>query len=229
MVIKRIAALLLCLCVMIAMPMAVSAENESMKTVSKIYTLHISETYGAIEASPDTPAFWEYPVLRAGEDYIEGMIVVHNDSAYIASMSLNGVTLPYGDDAKLSYLDHLMLTVKKDGEVIYDNTYAHVNDEEGGLKIDLMNMAPGEEHMFTVKLRCLYTYEGDPYADASQLTWNFGAKSETTVVEEPEGLPEWAIITVITFAAMIVVLIIIMIVRAIVRTVKKKKNTIDKP
>ena len=219
---KRLAACLLCVLLTAMLTTTVCAERpESMETLSKTYVLNISETHGSIEATPATPAFWEYPVLRAGENYVEGTMIIRNDSDYTASMTLDEITLPYGESEKLAYLDHLELTVKEGDTVLFDNTYAHINDEEGGLKLVLEAMAPGEEHTYSIHLRCRYDYEGDPYADVAQVAWLFGASTQTTTYEEAQGLPEWAKLTVIIFAAMIVVLIVIMIVRAIVS--KKKK------
>ena len=225
---KQLTALLLCLLMLTALTTAVSAERpESMDTLSKTYVLNISETRGSIEASPLTPAFWEYPILRAGEQYAEGTMILCNDSSYTASVELNNITLPYGDEAKLSYLDHLQLTVTEGEKVIYNNTYAHVNDEEGGLKLALEEMAPGEQHTYTIKLRCRYDYKGDPFADVSQVAWLFGASTQTTTYEEAQGLPQWAKLTVIIFAAMIAVLIVMMIIRAML-SAKKGKQPIDK-
>lgn len=226
---KQWIAAVLCLLMLAALPVAVSAERpESMDTLTKEYVLNITQTRGSIETIPATPAFWEYPLLRAGESYAEGTMIVRNNSDYVASMVLNEVTLPYGNEQKLAYLDHLELTVCEGDTVLFDNTYAHINDEDGGLKIAFEEMAPGEEHIFTVKLRCRYDYAGNPYEDVSQVAWLFGASTQTTTYEEPDGLPEWAKLTVIIFAAMIVVLIVIMIVRAVINAVKKKKNPIDK-
>ncbi len=225
---KQFAVCLFCLLMFAALPTAVSAERpESMETLTKVYTLNITETRGSIEAQPMSPAFWEYPLLRAGEQYIEGKMILRNNSEYTASMELTNITLPYGDDAKLSYLDHLQLTVREGDQVIYDNTYAHVNDEEGGLKIALESMTPGEEHIYTIRMRCMYDYAGDPYADVSQVAWLFGASTKTTTYEESQGLPDWLKLTLIIFAAMIAVLIVIMIVRAII-SAKKRKQPIDK-
>lgn len=220
---KRLAGCLLCLLILAMLPMTVSAERpESMDVLSKQYILHITPTRGEIEANPISPAFWEYPLLRAGEDYAEGTMIVRNDSEYVASMELTEITLPYGDAKKLAYLDHLELTVTEGDTVLYDNTYAHINDEEGGLKLVFNEMQPGEEHIYTIKLRCRYDYAGDPYADVAQVAWLFGASTKTVTYEESAGLPEWAKMTVMIFAAMVVLLLLIVIVRAIVRAVKKK-------
>lgn len=224
---KRFTAMLLCVLLLGALPVAVSAEStDSMQTVSKAYTLRIDETHGAIETVPSTPAFWEYPILRAGEEYTEGTLVLCNGSEYAVSMELSEVMLPYGDAAKLSYLDHLQLTVSEGDTVIYDDTYAHVNDAEGGLKIAFGAMAPGEEHIYTIKLRCHYDYAGDPYADASQVAWMFIASTQTMTYEESQGLPLWALIVVIVFAVMIAVILLIMIIRAIVSAANRKQAAV---
>ena len=214
-----------------ALPMMVGAERpESMDVLSKEYVLSVVGTRGSIKVTPNTSAFWEYPLLRAGEDYVEGTMTIRNSSAYTVSMALDEITLPYGDRAKLTYLDHLQLTVKEGDTVLYDNTYAHVNDEVGGLEIAYNEMAPGEEHVYTIKLRCRYDYAGNPNLDVSQVSWLFGASTQTTSysIREPEGLPEWAKLTVVIFAVMLAVLIVIAIVRAIVKAVKKAKQPLDK-
>ncbi len=225
---KRIAACLMCLVLTALLSTAVYAEQAtSMDTLSKQYVLRMSETHGTIEAKPETPAFWEYPILHAGEEYTEGTFVIRNESNRNASMELNEVTLPYGDTAKLNYLNHLELTVKEGDDVLFDDLYVHVNDPEGGLKIVLEDMAPGEEHTYTVKLRCHFDYKGNASEDASQLTWLFSASSQAVTYEGQEGLPDWAMNTLIIFAVMIVLLIIIMIVRAIIVASKKRKAKKD--
>ena len=224
---KRLAVCVMCMLIVAALPIAVSAElPESMDTLTKTYTLNITQTRGSIEAQPMSPAFWEYPVLRAGEQYVEGTMILRNDSEYTASMQLTDITLPYGDAAKLAYLDHLQLTVSEGEQVIYDDTYAHVNDEEGGLKIAHEAMTPGEEHIYTIRMYCHYDYAGDPYADVAQVAWLFGASTQTTTYEESQGLPDWLTITLIIFAVMIAALIVIMIVRAVL-SAKKRKETLD--
>lgn len=224
---KQLTVCLLSLLMLTGLTVAVSAERpESMDTLTKTYTLYITQTRGSIEAQPLSPAFWEYPVLRAGEQYAEGTMTIRNNSEYTASMSLNNVTLPYGDDKKLAYLDHLQLTVTEGDQVLYDNTYAHINDADGGLKIAFEAMAPGEEHVYTIRMRCRYDYTGDPYADASHVAWLFGASTQTTTFEESQGLPQWALLTVIIFAVMIAVLIVMAVVRAVI-SAKKKKETLD--
>ena len=225
--VKRFVTALLCLLMLTALPMAASAQlPENMNTLAKTYTLNITETRGSIEAQPMSPAFWEYPVLRAGEQYVEGTMTLRNNSEYTAAMELTEITLPYGDAAKLAYLDHLQLIVSEGEQVIYDNTYAHVNDEEGGLTIALDAMEPGEEHIYTIRMYCHYDYAGDPYADVSQVAWLFGASTKTTTYEESQGLPDWLMITLIIFAVMIAVLIAIMVVRAVL-SAKKRKQPID--
>lgn len=246
---KRIVTLLLCVAMLLATGVCVYAEptetaapdatqttapaaqesapiptDDSMSTVNKVYSLMMTETEGRIVTTPATPAFWEYPILRAGETLIgEGNMIVKNDSEFTVDMQMEPVLLPYGDNAKLAYLDCLWLTVREGETVIYDNTYAHINDADGGLSLNYVAMTPGEEHTYTITMRCLYDYAGDPYADVAPLVWNFKAQTETTIYEEPQGLPQWAQILVISFAVMIVILIIIMIVQGILNASRKRK------
>ena len=241
---KRMATLLACVAMLLALSVCVCAEPESatapvteptaesapittddsMTTFSKIYSLMMTETEGRIVTTPATPAFWEYPILRAGETLMaEGTMIVRNDSEFTVDMQMEPILLPYGDAAKLAYLDCLWLTVCEGETVIYDNTYAHINDADGGLALNYVAMAPAEEHTYTITMRCVYDYDGDPYTDVSPLVWNFKAETETTIYEEPQGLPQWAQILVISFAVMFVVLIIIMIVQGILNASRKRK------
>lgn len=192
-----------------------TAVSDSMSVNSKIYSLKMNETQGAIEQTPNTPAFWEYPLFRAGEDLTAGTMIVRNDSEVSATMELSPVKLPYGEEAKLTYLDYLMVTIYEGEQVLYDNTYAHINDEEGGFTLKYEDMAPGEEHVYTIKMRCLYAYPGDPYQDAAVMSWSFTAQRQTTVVDTPQGMPEWMIVTLIAAGAAVVIIIVIMIVRAV--------------
>ncbi len=197
------------------------AETDSMEISSKTYSLHMGETQGDIEQSPDSPAFWEYPVLRAGEMMQPGTLTVRNDSELSATMILSPVALPYGDEAGLSYLDALWLTVSEGDEVLYHNTYAHINDEDGGFTLRYPDMAPGEEHTYTIQLRCLFTYAGDPYADAVVMPWTFTAQRQTTVMETPQGIPPWMTVALIAAAAVIAVTAVIAAVRGFLRRRRK--------
>lgn len=231
---KRWMALLLTLLCLAAATVPVAAENEqptdSMQTYSKIYSLVMTETAGTITPSPDAPTFWEYPILRAGEVFnVEGTMIVKNDGDTVASMVMEPVALPYGDEAKLTYLDNLMLTVKEGDTVLFDNTYAHINDAEGGLSLIYNDMQPGEEHVYTIRMHCLYTYPGEVTVDAVPMSWTFSAKKETVTIEEEQaGMPDWLLITVITFGVIIAALVVIMVVRAIMNLVAKKKKAARK-
>ncbi len=199
-----------------------TAASDSMSVNKKIYSLKMNETQGAIEQSPNTPAFWEYPLFRAGEDLAAGTMLVRNDSEVSATMELSPIKLPYGDEAKLAYLDYLMVTIYEGEQVLYDNTYAHINDEEGGFTLRYDDMAPGEEHIYTIKMRCLYAYSGNPYDDATVMSWAFTARHQTTVAQTPQGMPEWMTIMLIAAGAAVAVIVIIMIVRAIVSRRRNK-------
>ena len=209
--------------VLVAMPLAVcAAQPESMQNFSKSFSLYVTETYSTINESPNVETFWEYPVLRAGENYAEGTLTVRNDSNYTANMRLKEITLPYGNESKLSYLNHLHLTVTEGDKVLYDKPYVHVNDADGGLKLIYDAMEPGEEHVYTVKLRCDYRYAGDPEADASNLSWVFSATTQKTMYQQPEGLPGWVWIALAVFGVLILVIGTAMITRAtVMRNISK--------
>lgn len=226
--IKRIAAALLCAACLAAMPLCVCAED-SMQVLTKEYVLNMTETEGAITASPNTAAFWEYPLLRAGEQFhVEGTLVIRNDSAITASMVMEPVALPYGDEAKLTYLDNVMLTVKEGDTVLFDNSYTHINDPQGGLSLIFNDMAPGESHTYTITMYCKYTYDGDVYADAVPMSWRFSAKAQNTPEEGAVGTPMWLLIiaawvgvTAVAVAAVAMVNIVIN------KKSQKEEKTVD--
>jgi len=232
---KPVAALALSVLLMLGLCMTAAAEpSEELSvqdTLTKTYALHISPVQGFIDASPRTPAYWEYPQLKAGEDYTEGSLIIRNDSEHTTSLQLTSVALPYGNAAALEYLDHLMLTIREGDKVLYHNTYAHINDPEGGFSLSLPEMAPGEEHIYTIDLRCLYSYRGDPAAASTVLNWNFEAKllrSETA--KRPEGQwPEWVTVALIaggiTLGVMVLTVLIFVLVWVISFRKKKEKAT----
>ena len=232
-----------------------SAVTESMQIFEKTYTLHMDQYRGEILSDTLAAAFWEYPVFAGGQRYtVDGLLVIRNDSHMVADVKLDHVSLPYGDEQKMKYLNHLMITVTElteegqtvaqttvtadDGTqvtaapqtamtetVVFDGPYSRINDTEGGLKLVYENMQPGEEHTYRINMHCLYTYDGDPNTDTSWLKWNFSAHSRTTIVyEEEQGLPEWAKLTLLIFAATIALLIVIMIITAVVGFVKNAKE-----
>ena len=67
--------------------------------------------------------------------------------------------------------------------VLYDGAYSRIA-EEGGLKLSVENLQPGEVREYTVSLYCDFTYEGDPSMTAQQVYWRFQASSTYTVAPE---------------------------------------------
>ncbi len=218
---------------LLAIPVGAVEDNatDSMDTINKVYSLVMTETAGSISATPETPAFWEYPVLHAGEKFlVDGTMIVRNDGQTVASMVMEPVPIPYGDEAKLTYLDSLLLTVMEGDTVLYHNTYAHINDAEGGLALIYNDMAPGEEHTYTIRMECLFTYPGDVYQDAVPMSWRFSAKAETvTVEEEQKPVASWLWIVLITLVVIILAMIVIMIVQAVMRAKAAKAANPPEP
>lgn len=223
-------SVLLMLCLLVTVAADPSEELSVQDTLTKTYSLHISPVQGFIDASPRTPAYWEYPQLKAGEDYTEGTLIIRNDSEHTTSLQLTSVSLPYGNTAALEYLDHLMLTIREGDKVLYQNTYAHINDAEGGFTLSLPEMAPGEEHIYTVDLRCLYSYRGDPAAASTVLNWNFEAKLlRSEVVEKAEGQwPEWVTVALIVGAVTLGVMVLTVLIFVLVWVISFRKKK-EKP
>lgn len=229
-VIAAVLCVLLAACFVTTVGAEPAEETAPKDTLTKTYSLHISTVQGFIDASPRTPAYWEYPQLKAGENYTEGTLIIRNDSEHTTSLQLTSVSLPYGDAAKLKYLDHLMLTIREGDQVLYNNTYAHINDAEGGFKLSLPEMAPGEEHLYTIGLRCLYSYNGDAMADAAMLNWNFEAKLlRSEVVEKDENaMPEWVGVALLAGGISLGVMALVAVIFGIVWAVTFRKKA-EKP
>ncbi len=230
-ILSIVTACVLCAVCAVCMPMAAMAEEvtDSMHTFSKVFSLNMTETEGSITATPNSAAFWEYPLLKAGENFhVEGTLVVRNDGAIPASMMMEPVALPYGDEAKLAYLDNVMLTVKEGDTVLFDNSYAHINDAEGGLSLIFNDMAPGETHTYTITMRCLYTYSGDVYADATPMSWRFSAKAQTVADQGVTVVPMWLVIVAATAAVIVIGVVAAVVVNAVMKaSAKKAQKPVD--
>lgn len=128
----------------------------------------------SLSADTDTPTFWEFPQLQAGETRTGGQLILHNDSDGTETIALRRVELPYDDPQALAYLDALQLTVQSGDTVVYQDTYAHVMDEEGGLQLAAFDLAAGGSETYTISLSCDFGYTGS-VALTEPLNWRFGA------------------------------------------------------
>ena len=134
-----------------------------------------------IAENPAQAAFWEYPILPAGQTKLtQGTLTIKNNTGRDATVRLEEVELPYDDPDALDYLAALTITIRDGDAVLYNGPYSAIND--GGLQLTVP-VASGQMKSYTISLHCAFSYEGDPAAAAKPLFWAFSATS--TVVENP--------------------------------------------
>lgn len=181
---SRTLALLLSI-LLLALPLAVSAEENAETGITltprpeivteKTLFLSVVHNTALFTSDTDSPTFWEQPELKPGAVFPEGTLTLLNNSVYEAHITLDGVHLPYGEEQQLRYLNALHLTVRDAAtdEILYDGSYVHAADADGGLQLGTVTLAAGEQRSFKIGLRCALDYgeEIGAYID-----WKFTAK-----------------------------------------------------
>lgn len=151
-------AVLLCL----VLPMSVCAE--AADTV-KQYELGA----GGVDCLTSQTAFWEYPLLEAGQCRLNGTLQFTNRAAWSAQVGLL-VTLPYDNTAALGYLNYVRIrVVRDDGTVVYDGPYCRIADN--GRLDDGYVCAPDRTVSYSISLWCAYDYAGDLSAESDGIAW----------------------------------------------------------
>ena len=84
---------------------------------------------GMIAENPAQAAFWEYPILPAGQTKLtQGTLTIKNNTGRDATVRLEEVELPYDDPAALDYLAALTITIRDGDAVLYNGPYSAIND-----------------------------------------------------------------------------------------------------
>ena len=132
----------------------------------------------SLSADSQSPTFWEFPQLQAGETRTGGRLTLRNSGEETETIALRRVELPYDDPAALAYLDALYLTVQSGDTVVYSGTYAHCMDEEGGLQLAAFDLAAGGSETYTISMSCDFGYTGSA-ALTAPLNWRFGTSASS--------------------------------------------------
>ena len=174
---KTICALLLVLLLVIPLPASAAAGNTQ--------TVELAQQGNVLTLSAqNSPAFWEYPTLSAGESYTaKGVLTLVNNTQITRTLSLDHVALPYDNPESLRYLNHLILCVTEGDTVLYKGPYSRVNNSNG-LSLH-RELAAGQSTVLSVSLHCDYTYEGAGLGDNELLDWQF-----YTFTEKAATVPE---------------------------------------
>ncbi len=197
---------------MVVILLSLSASAAAGNTTQVMEITDTDDTVVVAVTQPVT--FWESPTLRAGESVItDGTLTVTNttDSSY--GLSFRSVTFPYSDSAALEYLNHLHLTVKQEETVLYEGPYSEINTPDA-LALNT-NLAPDESVVYTVSLKCDYTYTGTSFVNDTVLEWNFTVTDlDTATPELPTEsfhdplLRQWLIAGIITVVLLAITLYI---------------------
>lgn len=207
--IKRVCVIVLSALLLLALPLSLSVDGESEKKDNeKILTVGRSNHVVHLGRSNDTATFWEYPVLTAGQMRKDGKLTIANEIGGRAVIKIVGVEFPYDDSDSINYLNALHLLVKDDlGEVVFDDSYAHVadvNDEKNELELLTVELEKGQSKTYSITLSCDFGYEG--VTNCGQVL-----KYKYSVAI---GTPHWVIyavaatITVVVVAAVIILLVV---------------------
>lgn len=191
-----------------------------------------------IAASPEDAAFWEKPIMSAGQIRLQpGTLRLVNNSTKTVDFSLSEIVLPYGNLAALTYLDDLWITIKEGDAVVYENTYSRIAGENG-FSIHMEQWAPGSERVFSIWMECPFTYDGGKPSDIMEgiITWDFKLEYTVPVVTtQPSSAPsevsqgpvkqeDTAEMILYIAIGVIGVCLLLGIVSVVVRQLRKKKS-----
>lgn len=144
----------------------------------RVYSIAEINGKGLITTEPSTLCFWEYPRLSAGQQR-QGTIRIDNKTANTVDFRLSKILLPYGDEAALTYLTTLHITIADSrGTVYYDGLYSNIVGKDG-LKLDFPAIEPGKSASLEITMRCAFTYTGDLEQTDGRVTWKFEASAST--------------------------------------------------
>lgn len=193
MMLKRLLILVLTLAVSTVGFTASAAENEA------VYVLSQDGNTFSMDQQSGELTFWEAPDVITGQSHGGGTITLRNDSDRPVDFVLTSVSLPYDNEAALTYLDAVTVSIKKGDTLLYHDTFTHLMDAERP-EIRLSDVLPGEQAQLTLAIACAYTYTGGIPAYNS-LVWTFTPELKggtTTTAHDPlfstEPTTDWKMI-----------------------------------
>ena len=161
-----VALLALWLCVLCVWPVSAEQSADAICT----YTWN-----GSVLNSEDTTAaFWENPQLQAGQSRRGGSLILINRSVGSVEVTLGSVQLPYDDEAALTYLNALHLTIRDGDRMLYDGAFSRIGDS--GLT-GAITLQGGETRVLSIDLSCDFAYEGAVTCGVLRWDWRATATS----------------------------------------------------
>lgn len=162
-------------------PAAASEEGVAEKTL----IIKIEDEAGYFEEAPIDAAFWEMPLLPAGQNRAPGTLTILNQSDQTLEVTLRSVELPYDNAEAFAYFDRLRITVCEGEQVWYDGAYSRINDADG-LKLSFTLPAGGSKQ-FSIGMRCAMDFVGNPAEYAAFCKWDFLASTVLSGEDENPG------------------------------------------
>lgn len=214
---KRFVGLLLTLCVMCACSMPAFAVNDTAEYVFS----KDSEGY-FFEQTKGELTFWEAPNVVTGQTRSGGVITIKNETDRTADFTLTSVSLPYGNEAALTYLDAVTLVIEQDGQVVYHAPFTRLMDGDRA-SIRIANVPAGESRKLTMTVSCSFTYTG-AVPSYESLVWTFEPTLEakptvpSSPLPTPDPVVDWrmvAKIAAVMLGALVVTCVIVLAVRLI--------------
>lgn len=176
---------------------AVSAEELADKAF-----VVVGDGVNGVIPEPDAAAFWECPLLSAGQGRTDGTLRISNEDKGAVDVRLKEVVLPYGDEEALAYLDALRIRVTDGDTVLYDGAYTRIA-EEGGLALTVKELPRGSSHTFGIELYCSFGYTGEPIGLQVRWDWEASPAAVTNDVPAPEQ-PVWVLVSVCVAGGLVI-------------------------
>ncbi len=103
---------------------------------------------GMIAENPAQAAFWEYPILPAGQTKLtQGTLTIKKTRGGMPRCGSKRSSCPDDDPAALDYLAALTITIRDGDAVLYNGPYSAIND--GGLQLTVP-VASGQMKSYTI-------------------------------------------------------------------------------
>lgn len=194
---KRLCLLAAVLAALALGSFAVPAEE----LVDKAFVI-VGDGVNGVIPEPDAAAFWECPMLSAGQARTDGQLRITNDDKAAVDVRLKDVVLPYGDEEALAYLDALRIRVTDGDTVLYDGAYTRIA-EEGGLELTVQELPRGSTRTFGIELYCSFAYTGQPIGTQVRWDWEASPSAVTNDVPAPEQ-PIWVLVSVCVAGGLVI-------------------------
>lgn len=219
---KRMICLLFALCIAWTCGTSAFAINDTAEYVFS------KDTEGYLfEQTDGELTFWEAPNVITGQTRSGGVITLKNDSDRTVDFTLTSVSLPYGNDAALTYLDAVTLVIEQDGREIYHAPFTRLMDTERAT-ITVADVPAGESRELHLSVSCAFTYTG-AVPSYESLVWTFEPTLEakptvpTSPLPDPEPVVDWMMVAKIA-GVMLGALVLTCVIVAVVRFVGNRRG-----